>query len=175
MPHKAYEITQTVKPSLKTKYIDRYTTFKEMTATEQFNWYKGMHSEIFWRDHCLETICFSEFHKNFNLHWHGIVLVPDTMTLLEIVDIRKKCLKLGLSNFKPINDLTSWNSYIRKEQSDFPEGFIIESDGYAHASVIVGSPCSTSVGCANLECRCAPGLRPRGEEWSETSTIPGDC
>ncbi len=137
MPDYWYEVTQTIKPSYKCRYLDAHTKYKDMTASEQFNWYKGMHEQIFWRDHLLESFCISEFHKNFNLHFHGIVLVPDTMTKLEIVDILKKCRKMGpITNFKPISNIDSWKSYIMKNQDEFPDGYVIESDQYDSASKI---------------------------------------
>jgi hypothetical protein len=131
MPDIAFEITQTVKPSYRTLYVDSKQKYGEMTASEQFAWYKGVHEQLFWRDCGLETYCVCEFHKNMNLHFHGVVIVPDDMTKLEIVDVRKKMLKLGLSNFRPIYNLDSWLTYIAKDQDDFPDGYIIESYDFA--------------------------------------------
>lgn len=138
MPNIAYEITQTIKPSYKAKYNNGNELYKEMIATDQFKWYKSVHDQLFWKEHQMETICFAEFHKNWSLHFHGIVIVPDNTTKLEIADIKKKCLKLGLSNFKPVSNLDSWNKYIRKDQNIniFPEDFYIESDGYEGTSMI---------------------------------------
>lgn len=117
MPPIMYEVTQTVKPSYKCLYNKEKDIYKDMTASEQFNWYKGIHEQIFQKEHKLETVCFFEFHKNNNLHFHGIVLVPDDLEKIHIVDIRKKCLKIGISKFVPVSNKVKWCEYITKEQT----------------------------------------------------------
>lgn len=108
-----YEITITVHPK---KCIVPNHPYGRLRPTEQWrllvDFIKGVLDRYQYK-------IMPELHKNGNIHVHGIAFLPEDITKLEIVDIRKNLnCNLGRSNFKPISDYKAWRSYIHKEQKD---------------------------------------------------------
>lgn len=138
MPYVAYELTQTINPRYNTKYTSKDDPYKNMIASEQYKWYKGIHEQIFQTEHNVETYFVCEFHKNFNLHFHGICMVSPLKTPMELVDIAKKCNKLGRSTFRPISNIKKWLEYMNKNQDEIEDTYRYKSRGYDIASKMDG-------------------------------------
>lgn len=129
MPEIPYEITQTVVPSK----ICNGKKYKEMLASEQWKYLQYMVYEIC-KKYDLEYVIYPEFHKNYNIHIHGVINIPDKIKKIDLVDIQKRFERLGRCHFKKINNMTSWMSYIKKNQEEIDNKHY-KSPGYEKKSV----------------------------------------
>ncbi len=109
---KFYEVTLTVVPSRLCHGI----RWKAMLASKQWEFLQFFVYEVF-KKHNIQYVIYPEFHKNMNIHIHGIAIV-NKINKMDLVDITKHFEALGRSNFKPINDLHNWETYINKDQEE---------------------------------------------------------
>lgn len=115
MPKTPYEYTQTVIQTKKCMGVK----YKSMTASSQWEFLCFRIYTILQRydiDYCL----YPEFHAppNYNLHIHGTLLIPENLSKLDLVDIRKHFEDLGRVTLSKIHDRSKWNSYMIKDQKE---------------------------------------------------------
>lgn len=98
-----FAITITLKPML----------FKN-TATEQYDeTYLPLHRLL--KALCFEHTVVAELTKAFNVHYHGVVVMPDWGNCRKrFVDAFRKSRSFGYVCIKMIDDEQGWYDYIRK-------------------------------------------------------------
>lgn len=109
-----YEVTLTVSP----KYVIGNKKYGKMIASEQWN-YLQYFLFCLLNEYDIDYEFRPEFHKNFNIHVHGMVTFYTKPTKLIISTIYKKLNQLGRSNFKPVFNVDNWLRYMRKEAHEF--------------------------------------------------------
>lgn len=110
----SYEITVTVNPKTIIKYYDK--PYGKLLASQQWEWLQYHINQIL-REHS-QFVIYPEFHKNYNIHVHGHVLINQEINEFTYVDIKKKIEEFGRSRFRPIMNLDSWLSYIKKDYEE---------------------------------------------------------
>lgn len=109
MLRNGYEITVTVNPRKRFGLPMRYG---QLRPSEQFNL---LRDEIIKVCGNYPFMLFPEFHKNMNIHVHGILFAE--LNEFQRIDIDKHLNQIGRSNFGSINNYNSWRNYCVKDQA----------------------------------------------------------